>query len=359
MLRLRILGPYTLPGIVLVAAVAAAAWVGRGALQRWLIDDLAGLSALLLATFLAVVVLILALWVEHDALQHAWRRRMSGVLGGKPVAEPSPTGRLLRRLPDPLEWIARPILRSTAGRQLAADWVDAGLGSKVSRPIALLLLTGLAGWVIGSRIAGPLFALALALSLPLLPRAWIRARAEAARRRFGEQLPQVLDALAAGVAAGLSFQQAVSYAADELPAPAAEAMRTLARRMALGFPVEQALTSLLEKYPEDSFELAIDGITLQRQFGGDLVRMLEETGARLRERVELEQEVRAITAQGRLSAIVLAALVPVSAGLLMLSNPRYVDVLFDNWIGQTLLVISLVLLLAGWAVVSRLVRVSY
>jgi tight adherence protein B len=239
------------------------------------------------------------------------------------------------------------------------EWKDAGLGAKASRPILLLSLAGLLGWTSGSRIAGPLFGLALALVLPLAPRAWIAGRADAARRRFGEQLPLVMDSLASGLSAGLSFQQAVTYAAEELPRPASSALRTLSHRLALGFPVDEALTSLLNLYPEESLGMVVDGINLQRQFGGDLVRMLSETGARLRERVELEQEVRAVSAQGRLSGWVLAGLVPVSAGMLLLSNPRYIDVLFDTWIGQSLLVFSLLLQLAGWAVISRLVRIAY
>ena len=172
-------------------------------------------------------------------------------------------------------------------------------------------------------------------------------------------MPQVLEALASGLSAGLSLAQAVDYAAEELAGPASSALRLLSLRLALGIPMEKALASLLDLHPDDAFALVVEGIALQRQFGGDLIRMLSETGTRLRERMEVEQEVRAVTAQGRLSGWVLAALVPVSAALLLISNPRYIDVLFDTWIGQSLLVLSLVLQLFGWAVISRLVRIAY
>jgi tight adherence protein B len=244
-------------------------------------------------------------------------------------------------------------------RQVAQDWADAGGGTKAWRPMLVLAAAATCGWMVGSRIGGPLLGAALALSLPLAPRAWIAGRAEGVRRRFGEQLPALIDSLASGLAAGLSLSQAVAFAAEELPIPASAAMRTLDRRLSLGVPFEGALASLLDRYPEESFGMVVEAVNLQRRFGGDLVRMLTETAARLRERVELEQEVRAVTAQGRLSGWVLAALVPVSAGLLLASNPRYIDVLFETWIGQVLLVFSLALMLAGWAVISRLVRVAY
>ena len=90
-----------------------------------------------------------------------------------------------------------------------------------------------------------------------------------------------------------------------------------------------------------------------------MIRMLEETANLLRGRIELDREVRAVTAQGRLSGFVIAALVPVSAGILLAFNPRYIDVLFDTLIGQMLVVVALALQLLGWAIISRLLRIRY
>jgi tight adherence protein B len=337
---------------------AAAGWLRRETLARLVSERTAIPAAFLAAAASAVFILAVTLWADHGALRIAWRARTHELLG---IRSGSPTrpALWLRRLPDPLEVMTRPLLRFPPVLRLVRDWRDAELGSKASRPFLLLVAVGSMGWLVGARIAGPLFGVALGLCLPLAPRAWIAGRAETARRRFGEQLPQVLDALASGLSAGLSLAQAVDYAAEELARPASAALRTLSLRLALGIPMERALASLLDAHPDDAFPLVVDGIALQRQFGGDLIRMLSETGARLRERIEVEQEVRAVTAQGRLSGWVLAALVPVSAALLLLSNPRYIDVLFDTWIGQSLLVLSLMLQLAGWAVISRLVRIAY
>jgi tight adherence protein B len=268
-------------------------------------------------------------------------------------------GRWLQRLPDPLEWALAPFLRTPLGRTLSAEWVDAGLGEKASRYVLLLGLVASAGWLMGNRVAGPVVGLAMIFALPLLPRSLIAGQAAARRRRFGEQLPQTLDSLAAGLSAGLSLQQAAEFSQGELPHPAGSVVAKLWRRMMLGFPAEEALRSLLQEHREESLALVVEGIVLQRQFGGDLVGMLEEMAQLLRERVELEREVRAVTAQGRLSGFVVAGLVPVSAGMLLLFNPRYIDVLFNTLAGQVLLVIALMLLFAGWWIISRLVRVRY
>ena len=356
---MRFWGRYSLTGILITIAVVATAWFSAPSLSQWLAHRPAGLPAFFVACAVALLVLTLTLWVEHNALRVAWRARTAELLHVDRLAPPSTVVSWLQRLPDPLEAAFGLLARLPFLRQVAEAWTEAGLGKKVSRPILVLAAAAALGWFIGSRIGGPLLGAALALSLPLAPRAWIVGRAESVRRRFGEQLPGLMDSLASGLAAGLSLQQAVAFAAEELPVPASNAMKTLDHRLALGIPFEEAISSLLDRYPEESFGMVVDAVNLQRRFGGDLVRMLSETGARLRERVELEQEVRAVTAQGRLSGWVLAALVPVSAGLLLASNPRYIDVLFDTWIGQVLLVISLALMLAGWAVISRLVRIAY
>jgi tight adherence protein B len=93
--------------------------------------------------------------------------------------------------------------------------------------------------------------------------------------------------------------------------------------------------------------------------GGNLVSILRNTASLARERSELEREVKAVTAQGRLSGWVIGALVPISAGLLLATNPRYIDILFNTIIGQALLVVALGLQLIGWLVISRLIRVRY
>lgn len=311
--------------------------------------------------FIAITLIALAgvLWLEAEYLRRAWRNRVAEVVGLEELA-PTPIWRsIAARLPDPFEIVLRPVWRTPLGRALREDWIDAELGGRASRYALLLLLAALLGYLIGLRIGGPVLGVALALIVPLLPRSLVSARAETRRRRFSEQLPQALDAVASGLAAGLSFQQAIEYAQEDLPEPAQSAFATLSRRIALGFSVEDALGRMLELFPDESLALVVDGLVLQRQFGGDMVRMLEDVADLLRERLELEREVRAVTTQGRLSGIIIAALVPISAGFLLSFNPRYVDVLFDTLIGQVMVVVAIVLQLIGWAIISRLVQIRY
>lgn len=351
--------PPNVASMGLIVLVSSAAWWFKEDLNAWLETSPAGVPAAVVGLFVWLLLGASTLYLEGRLKARLWLQRAQSWSGLAPLGRETVLSKVLRRIPDPLEWVTTPLRRTQLGIRLLADWRDAGFGEKLSRYLLLLAGVVALGAVIGTRIGGPVLALGMALILPLIPIRVVRGRAEDQRKRFGDQIPAALEAISAGLAAGLSFPTAVAFAAEELPPPMKEAMQSLHRRMELGHSVEDSLSWLQERHPEEGLNLAAEGIVLQRQLGGDLVRMLEETSTVVRQRVQLEQEVRAVTAQGRLSGWVIGALVPVSAVILLVSNPRYIDVLFDTLIGQALLVVALLLQLVGWLIISRLVRVRY
>ena len=343
----------------LVALIATLAWTARASLNAFASEHPAFYTAIALGASLLCVTFALVLALESASLKRTWLERSASVIKLEGLKPPTFLETFSTIFPDPFESISQPLFHTSIGSLLRDEWIDAELGGKASRYLLILALFASGGYFIGARVGGFLLALGLLIIMPLLPRALVRSRAESYRRRFGEQLPQVLDGLASGLSAGLSFDGAVDYVLSDLPEPSRGTFTRLSRRLALGTPIKDALTRLQAEVEEEALRLVVDGLILQRQFGGDMVQMLEETAALLRERLELEREVRAITTQGRLSGIVIAALVPVSAGFLLSFNPRYIDVLFDNVIGQSLVILALVLQLIGWAIISRLVRIKY
>lgn len=355
----RWIGPATLPASSVIFLLSVAGWTGRRFLhQQWQAHP-----AWLPATAVGVLV-----WVGSISAILGARQYLKTHLYFKHTASWTQLAHLDRQrdwlrslasLPDPLELICRPILKADWGGKLTARWQQSGYGSKGSRLILLLLGCGALGGMVGYRIGGLILGFALAAVLPLLPYNVVRRRAEAQKRRFGEQVPAALESISAGLAAGLSLQRAIAFSVEELPEPMRDGLVRLRRRMQLGHSVEDSLRWFLRQHPEEGLKLAVEGIILQRRLGGDLVALLEESASLVRDRVELEREVQAVTAQGRLSGWVIAALVPASATLLLTTNPEYVDVLFETVVGQILLVVALALQLMGWAVISRLVRVEY
>jgi tight adherence protein B len=303
--------------------------------------------------------LAVVLWLESAYFQKSWFRRAAEQAELEGLEKRSPLRRFLSKLPDPLDWLWMPLWRTGIGQEMRATWIAAGMPWKPSRyPSSSLVLAAVA-YLVGIRIAGPLLGAALAGASVWGLGAIVKSRAERRYREVDEQLPAAIDAIAAGIASGQSFQLALHATADEQQGALGLVLKVVSTRLKLGMPVEEALLQLLEEQTQEGLALVVEGIILQRQFGGDLVKMLDDAAALLRDRHELEREVRAITAQGRLSGAIVAGLVPVSAGFLLLFNPGYLDILFNTLIGQVLVVLTIAFQLAGWYVISRLVRVRY
>lgn len=346
-------------GIPLVATYTIAAWIFRDLLRLTIRDNPETVAAVVVG--IAVLLFSYFATSQFEGRLNARRflARTEQVTGLHSLGTVSRLRRIRSRFPDLLEWVAKPVLSTNYGENLRQDWVDSGWGSKGSRALALLLLAAVLTGIAGVRVAGWLLTIFLMPTTFLLLRSAISAIAESARKRLIEQLPHALESLASGLSAGLTFQQSVAFASHELPEPSANLMRRLDFRMNLGHPVEAAMSAITDIQADEALALAIDGIVLQRQFGGDLIAHLEEVATLLRDRLELQREVRSVTAQGRLSGWVIGALVPVSAGILLTFNPQYIKILFDTLIGQLVLVTVILLQIIGWVLISRLIRIRY
>lgn len=341
-----------------MAVISGIAWLVRG----WMHDVVESHPALPVAGVIAasvwLVVGSLVLLSADAGRARAWRHRVEGELGIGATVRPRRLRVWWRRRSDPLEWAAGPLLRTAWGSRLADEWRRSGLGRKGSRYLLALAALILAAGYLGGTVGGPILAIAMSLAAPILPISWVRGRAQERDRQVNEQVPAALDGIAAGLSAGLSFDRAVMFAGEEQAGPMNQVLARLHRLLLMGHPFEIAIERWQREYPLASLELAMEGVKLQRQLGGDMIRMLSETAELVRTRLELEREVHAVTAQGRLSGWVIAGLVPVSAAVLLSSNPRYIDVLFDSLIGQVLLAIAIGLQLLGWSMISRLIQID-
>jgi tight adherence protein B len=187
--------------------------------------------------------------------------------------------------------------------------------------------------------------------------AYIYYRAQIQRQLFRDQFPAVLERLADSLQAGFSFPQAIEFVAPNLPQPSSDEMARIANLIHLGYTIDQALSELVQRRPSQDVRIFVEGVALQRQVGGNLPAMMQKMAQLVRNRVELENEVKTMTAQGRLSAVVIALLVPVSLGLLSLF-PGYTEVLFKTVIGNLVLTTALTLELIGALLIARLVRIE-
>jgi len=184
-----------------------------------------------------------------------------------------------------------------------------------------------------------------------------------ARARFGERrnaraarlaLPGFVDSLGAALGAGLSLELALAEIAPTLARPLDERCRRAAASLRLGAPLDAALAEFASAVPaQDLAGIQIVLLSFHRA-GGPVRRRLERVAALLRGRHALEEEHAALTAQGRVSAIVLVALAPLGGALFTLLMPSYGRTLIEKGLG--LLALAVILEIAGGVWLARIVR---
>jgi tight adherence protein B len=246
------------------------------------------------------------------------------------------------------------------GWQTSLERLLEGAGLAIAPEQLCLRIAGAAvlALLLGGLVGGPGLALCLLVATPLAAAAWCRARRDRRRRAFSEQIIQVLPTLTASLRAGHSFIQAVELAADELEDPAGAELRRVAAEIHLGRDQIEALRAMSDRYECDDLRWMVSAVEIHREVGGDLTLVLERVTETIRARDKLQREVRTLTAEGRASAKVLAAL-PLAAGLVMaLLNRRMLAAFTGSPAGFGLLVLAGGLMVAGWVWLRIVTRVE-
>lgn len=205
--------------------------------------------------------------------------------------------------------------------------------------------------------AGPMLALAGAAGIAAV-RFVIRRRMRASvRRRAGEQLADAVGAMSAGLRAGLSLVQSFAYARDEADEPLRSALASLVDKIDVGTPVGEALSDWADAQGSDDAVLIVGVLDLHRRSGGDLPTVLDSLAGTLRERRAAHRDVRALTAQARLSGVILGMLPIGFFGFLLLtSRPEMLDAIATP-LGRTALGLGLGLEMLAFLWIRHLLEV--
>ena len=176
--------------------------------------------------------------------------------------------------------------------------------------------------------------------------------------RLREQLPDVLTIMASSLRAGHSFLQSLDTVAKEIAQPAAAEFQRVVAEIRLGRPAEDALESLAERVGSADFKWAVLAVNIQREVGGNLAEILDTVADTLRERAMLRRQIKVLTAEGRLSAWVLACCRSGSRLYMFAVNPDYIGLLFDNTYGIIMLIVAGCLLVAGILWMKKIVDID-
>jgi len=238
--------------------------------------------------------------------------------------------------------------------------LEAGLKWSVGRVTLTMLLLGSVSAVI-LLAAEPLpaaGALVASLVAALIPYFYILHRRNKRFQNIEEQFPDALDSLSRALRAGQSFGPGMELVADESPEPLAQEIRRACHEWKLGLTWDSALENFARRAPLLEIRLFVAAVVLHGRFGGNLNQILEDLAKSIRDSIALRGDVRSISAQGRISGTVLTILPIAIAGIMLVTSPLYIGVLFHYPTGKYLIAAALICLALGHLSIRRIVNIK-
>jgi len=215
--------------------------------------------------------------------------------------------------------------------------------------MTFLFVTIVAGWIYGLIIAGIIAA---------LPALYVSNRQRTRQRAFERQLPDTLTLLASSLRAGFSFMQGLEAVSQEIGAPMRGELQRVFTEVRLGRAPEDALGDAAVRMGSIDLAWTVMAIRIQREVGGNLATLLDTVADTMQKRERIRREIQALTAEGRLSAMILGLLPIVAAVLLFVVAPNYMKTLFNHGIGVVAVCVSAVLAIVGWFWLRRIVDIE-
>jgi tight adherence protein B len=231
------------------------------------------------------------------------------------------------------QMLAKRVEASLSGRTFAARLqtdlaranVKLTVGELVILQIAAMVSIGVVAWYISGAV---LVAGVFALVGWFIPRVWLGRRKSARLKAFNDQLADTISLMSNSLRSGLSLVQAMEMISRESEPPICEEFQRVVREIGLGVSPQEALTHLVRRIDSDDLDLLVVAILVQFEIGGNLSRILDSIAGTIRERVQLQGEIRTLSAQGRMAGFVLSGLPLAVGGVLMLVAPNYIGALF-------------------------------
>lgn len=237
---------------------------------------------------------------------------------------------------------------------------EAGLRWAVGRVTLTMLLFATLGFAasFNASWAPPGIGFALAWLCGSIPYWIIGHKRKRRMAAMQAQFPDALDSMARAMRAGHSLSGAVAMIGLETPAPLGPEFHKVAEEQRLGLPWNAALGNLAARVPTGEVRLFVAAFLVQTRTGGKLTEVLERLAETIREAGALRGEVRAISAQGRMTGIILTALPVLIMGAMLMTNPHYIGLLFSSPIGSVLVWCSAVCVVLGHLLIQRIVDIK-
>jgi tight adherence protein B len=220
-------------------------------------------------------------------------------------------------------------------------------------------MSGLAGWFIANFLTDfILLQIFIGLCTSSFPFLYVWRKRTARLHLFLTQLPEALDLMSRALSSGHAFTEAMQMVATEMQEPIASEFAATYEAQKLGLSYKLALRHLTMRVPLLELRLCVTAILIQRETGGNLSEILSRVAVTIRERFKILEDLNTLTTASRASAWVLCGLPVLMMGIIMLINPGYLDPLFNDPRGHTLLWIAAGMQISGMLVVRKIMQIK-
>jgi tight adherence protein B len=296
-----------------------------------------------------------------DPEQTSVRRRIEKIVVSDPgieAAEDVDITRKRRPLSD-VPWLHRVLARIPIMHQLDRLVVQSGTTHSLGVFLLATAVIVLGTLVLLSTIFGGfVFPLVAGLIAGCCPMGYLYFKKEKRLQKFERQLPEALDLMARSLRAGHAFAGGLQMVGQEFEDPIGAEFERVLNEVNFGGSVEQALKNLVQRVDVPDLKFFTVSVIIQRESGGNLAEILETIARLIRERFKLRGRIKALSAEGKLSAVILIGLPFCIALALSIMNPLYLSVLFSDPIGRFLMVVALCMMALGIYVMRRIIDIT-
>ena len=218
-----------------------------------------------------------------------------------------------------------------------------------------IVIVPLIVWLLSHNLIATLTAV---ITMILLPWIIYRAIRKARFKKFEQQLPEALMAMASSLQAGASLQMAFESLIKEQPKPLNQEFELLIRQTRIGVDMETALSNMEKRLPIPDFIVVVSAIKISREVGGNLIEVMEKLANTLRRKAAMEGKIDSLTSQGRLQGKVMTGLPILLALVLMKIEPEAMQMLFTTPAGWGTLAVIVVMEVLGYMTIAKITSID-
>lgn len=215
-------------------------------------------------------------------------------------------------------------------------------------PILLLMAGGSILVAVGVTVAGAVF-----------PPLFVKQSKKSRMEKFQNQLAEALLIFGNTIRAGLTFERALAKVAEGLPSPISEELKQTSHEMEVGSSIEAAMEALADRMQNEDLRLVTSAVVIQIRVGGNLADILDNISGTIKDRITIKRNIKTLTAQGRMSALVIGGLPFVLFGVVSMITPGYMDPMFETSVGHTLLIVAGVMEIIGFMIMAKMTDIKY